>query len=154
MKLRAWQSLCVSAVLGMAVLGHSQSPPTQLVTEPIDETRLVTLHGNVHPLAQARFDRGAASGSLTTGRLLLLLNRPPEREAALAKFLAEAHRPGSGSYHKWLTPEEFGKRFGAADSDVQAVMGWLTSKGFSVHRVSKGKTAIEFSGSFAEVREA
>lgn len=73
---------------------------------------------------------------------------------ALQQFLQEAHRPGSPAYHRWLTPEQFGKLYGPSDSDIAAVRGWLEQQGFSVARVTQGKTAIEFSGTAAELRSA
>ena len=86
--------------------------------------------------------------------MLVMLQRRVEREAALQKFLRDAHTPGSSSYHHWVTPEEFGARFGAADEDVAAVSGWLQSHGFLVPRVAKNRNFIEFSGTAAQVREA
>jgi hypothetical protein len=137
-----------------AVSARAQAPANPLITEPIDETQLVVLHGNVHPLAQARYDVGAVPDSFPAERLLLLLNRPAERETQLQQFLLDVHAPGSASYHQWLTPEQFGERFGPADSDVQTVVGWLTSHGFSVRGVSKSKRLIEFSGTAGQLREA
>jgi subtilase family serine protease len=83
-----------------------------------------------------------------------LLRRSPEREAALQDFLEDAHRPGKASFHKWLRPEEFGKRFGPGDSEIGVVASWLQKHGFTVARVTKGKTAIEFSGTAGQVRDA
>ncbi|MGO9086092.1 MAG: protease pro-enzyme activation domain-containing protein [Terriglobales bacterium] len=128
--------------------------PSRLVTAPIDESRLITLRGNVHPLAQARYDLGSASASAPTGRLLLLLNRPDKQEAALDQYLRDVHTSGSAAYHQWITPQQFGFRFGPADSEIQAVSAWLSAKGFQVARVSKGRTLIEFSGVVGQVNEA
>jgi len=125
-----------------------------IYSQAIDETKRVTLYDNVHPLAQARFDQGLADASVSTGRLLLLLNRPAEREAALEQYLKDVHTLGSANYHQWLTPVEFGTRFGPPDSDIQAVSGWLSAEGFQVARVSKGRTFIEFSGNLGQIGEA
>jgi len=143
-------------VLGSALALHAaaQTPARPLVTQPLDETKLVTLHGSVHPLAQASADRGAASDSFPAQRMILLLNRPPEREAALQQFLQDAHTSGSASYHKWLTPEQIGAQFGPADADIQTAAGWLSSHGFQVAKTSKSKQLIEFSGTAGQLREA
>jgi len=124
------------------------------VTEPVDTTRLVTLHGSVHPLAQPRYDVGMVNESTPAQRLLLVLNRPPDREAAFQQLLRDLHAPGSSSYHHWLASEEVGTRFGPADADLDAVTGWLTSSGFAVNRVSKGRRFIEFSGTVGQVNAA
>jgi subtilase family serine protease len=143
----------LSVLASLSLSLHAQAP-SRLVTKPVDETRLVTLRGNVHPLAQARYDLGAVSPEVPAKRMLLLLGRPSEQETALARYLKDVHTPGSASYHQWLTPEEFGKRFGPVDSDIEAVSGWLSDKGFQVAQVSKGKTLIEFSGTVGQVNEA
>jgi subtilase family serine protease len=132
----------------------SQVPARPLVIQEIDETKLVTLHGSVHPLARAVSDRGAVSDSLVAGRILLLLSAPPERQAALQQFLQTAHTKGSASYHKWLTPEQFGEQFGPADADIESADGWLSSHGFRVSRVTKSKRMIEFSGTAGQLRKA
>jgi subtilase family serine protease len=64
------------------------------------------------------------------------------------------HTPGTASYHKWLTPESFGKQFGPADEDVSAVETWLTGHGFSVTKVNPGKQTIEFAGNVGQFRNA
>jgi len=131
-----------------------QSQSVSRITQPIDERVRITLKGNVHPLAQPQYDLGAVPDSLPVERMFLLLQRPGEQEAALRQFLQAAHRPGNPSYHKWLTPEQFAALYGPDDADVAAVTGWLEEHGFSVARVTRGKTAIEFSGSAGQLRKA
>ena len=126
--------------------GRGASQPASRITQPIDNRVPVSLKGNVHPLAQARYDLGPVADSFPAERMLLLLQRSPERESALQRFLQEAHRPGSPNYHHWLTPEQFAGDYGPADSEIAAVRGWLERQGFSVERVTRGRTAIEFSG--------
>jgi subtilase family serine protease len=146
----------VQLTLAVVCLASAQAqvPAKPLITEPIDETKLVTLRGNVHPLAQARYDAGAVPDAVAANRILLLLNRPAEREAALQQFMKDVHTRGSASYHQWLTPVEFGVRFAPADSDIQQVSGWLGGMGFQVAGMSKGKTLIEFSGTVGQVNQA
>ena len=60
----------------------------------------------------------------------------------------------SPNYHKWLTPARFGELYGPSDQDVRQVTGWLQSNGFTVDRVSSGKTIVEFSGTAGEVQRA
>jgi subtilase family serine protease len=112
------------------------------------------LKGNVHPLALPRYDQGAVSDSFPAERMLLVLQRSPERETALQQFLHDAHAQGNPSYHKWLTPEQFGELYGPDDSEIATVTSWLQKRGFSVARVTKGKTAVEFSGTAGQLRDA
>ncbi|HEY0758297.1 MAG TPA: protease pro-enzyme activation domain-containing protein, partial [Acidisarcina sp.] len=105
--------------------GAALSQTVARITSPIKESTLVTLGGNTHPLAQSRYDQGAAPVSMPTGRMMLVLKRSDRQEAALKAYLAALQTPGSTSYHKYLTPEQFGARYGTADADIQAVSMWL-----------------------------
>jgi len=143
----------LSASLGIAApAAHSQELPR--VLGPIDDSQRVVLQGNVHPLARAEFDRGPVEDSFPAERLLLLLRRSDEQENALREFIEAEHTPGNPAFHKWLTPEEFGRLYGPAGSDLAAVTAWLESHGFTVNRVYPGRTVIEFSGTAAQLREA
>jgi subtilase family serine protease len=124
------------------------------ITQAIDETQLVRLKGNVHPLARPEFDRGVVAASMPLQRMLLVLKRSADQETALAQFLLDQQNANSPNYHKWLTPEQFGAQFGPADTDIQAVTSWLQVHGFQVAKISKGKLAIEFSGTAAQVKQA
>ena len=124
------------------------------ITQAIDETQLVRLRGNVHPLARPEFDQGIVSDAAPMNRMLLLLQRSPEQQAALSKFMDEQLRSDSPNFHKWLTPQEFGNLYGPADADIQTVADWLTRQGFQQIKVGAGRTVIEFSGDVGQVRNA
>lgn len=85
--------------------------------------------------------------------MLLVLSRSDAQEKALRQLLDDQQTAGSPSFHKWLTPEEFGQQFGPADTDVQAVTSWLLNNGFQVDAVSPGKNVIEFSGTVGQLRQ-
>ena len=143
------------AFLGVSVPSRAQTAPAApRILARIDENALTTLRGNTHPLARPEFDQGAAPPDLAMDRMLLVLKRSPEQETALQALLDQQHDKSSGNYHRWLTPDEFGQQFGPADQDIQAITSWLQSHGFQVARVGRGRTAIEFSGTAAQVREA
>src|SRR5260221_6987384 len=124
------------------------------VSEAVDEARRITLSGNVHPLARAEFYRGAVAESQPINRVLLLLKRSDEQEAALQDALSKLQDKSSPTFHQWLTPEQFGAQFGPADADIQAVTDWLTRQGFTDGKIYSGKTVIEFSGSAGQVQRA
>ena len=124
-----------------------------LISEPVDEGRRILLKGNTHPLARPQFSVAAAPLDLPMERMLLVLKRSREQETALLKLLDDQQDKSSSNYHKWLTPEQFGRAFGPADSDIQAVTSWLQSHGFQIAPVGKGRVMIEFSGTAAQVQE-
>ncbi len=146
--------LAIAICILVAALPASGQQPSVRITQPIDESKLVPLAGSVHPLARAEFDRGAASNSLPLHRMLLLLGRSAEQEAALRTLLDEQQRPGSPSFRKWLTPEQFGQQFGPAQADIQTITNWLAVQGFTVNRVAKSGMFIEFDGSAGQLRQA
>src|SRR5437879_1060568 len=137
-------------------LGRAAAQTTNIlgrVTQAVDERNLVVMKGNVHPLARPEFDHGAAPLDLRMDRMLLVLKRSPEQERALQKLLEDQQDKSSPRYRQWLTPEQFGQRFGLGDNDIQKVTAWLQNHGFQNVHVSKGRAVIEFSGTAAQVEE-
>jgi subtilase family serine protease len=148
-------SLAVLSILSLVLLcalGQTNSTRS-LITQPVIETNRITLPGNTHPLARREFDRGAAPLGVSMERMLLVLKRSSELESALRKVLDEQLNGASPNFHKWLTPEQFGRQFGASDEDIRSVTSWLESHGLQAARVSKGRTVIEFSGKVAQVQD-
>jgi hypothetical protein len=145
---------------GLASQADSQSiDKSSRVVEPrltraINDRELVRLKGNVHRLAKTPFDQGIAPPSLVMDRLQLVLSRGPEQQTELKSLLEAQQDRTSPQFHQWLTPEQFGNRFGPADSDIQIAIGWLQSQGFQVNGIAKGKTVIEFSGTAGQIANA
>jgi subtilase family serine protease len=130
-----------------------QSSAERLITQAADESKVMTLKGNTYPLARAEFDGGTVPASLAMDRMLLVLKRSPAQESALEAFLAEQVDESSPNYHKWLTADQFGERFGASKDDISQVTSWLQSHGFQVAPASHGRGVIEFSGNAGQVQE-
>lgn len=120
----------------------------------IDESKLVSLNGNVRPEAITPNDRGRVSDSLQLDHLLLQLKRTPAMEAETQAFLDSQQDPQSPNYHKWLTAAQFGERFGTVEQDISTVKQWLSAKGFAVNEVHPNGMLIDFSGTAGQVREA
>lgn len=156
--MRCLRFLSFLAVLGVLVQPSiSTGQSTQIaprITAPVNESSLVTLTGNVSSRARAEFDLGAASPSTQLSHVRLMLSRTSAQEAALNKYLADLQDKSSPNYHKWLTPAQFGKLYGPADSDIAAIVAWLQSQGLRVDGVSSGRTNIAFSGSVAQIERA
>jgi hypothetical protein len=60
--------------------------PRALITQPIDNTRTVTLYGNTRPEVTASHDRGWVADDFALSHMLLQLKRPPEVESALEAY--------------------------------------------------------------------
>jgi subtilase family serine protease len=144
---------CCSSLAQQNNAAQAQLAAQPLITQPINEHQLTLLKGNTHPLARPQFDLGTAPATLPMQRMLLVLKRSANQEFALRKLLDDQQDKHSVNYHKWLTPEQFGKLFGPADGDMQTITAWLQSHGFQVG-TTKGRTVLEFSGSASQVQEA
>ena len=133
---------------------QSQSSRPGLISQEVNESDLITLKGNTHPLATLAADRGIVPPSTPEDRMVLLLRRSPMQEVALDSLIQSLHDPNSSNFHQWLTPAQFGAQWGAVDSDVSTVTAWLQSHGFEVKGPSAGRTLIEFSGTAGQVQSA
>jgi hypothetical protein len=140
-------------VIGLPASALATAPAPQ-ITQPVNNQQRLALKGNVRPLPRQAQDLGEVTTASPADRLLLLLKRSPAQEADLEQFLSEVHTPGTPSYRQWLTPAQFGTRFGPADADLQAVVAWLQSEGLAVDHINPAKTAIEFSGTTAQIESA
>jgi hypothetical protein len=149
----AGMSMGVGLCLGVATLGQSAAPQARIV-EPVQSDKVVTLSGNVHPMARPANDRGLLADQQPITKIHLLLRRSAAQETALQQLMAQQLDSSSPKFHAWLTPQEFGQQFGPADSDLQAVKNWLASQGFTGLKVNNGKTLIEFEGTAGQVRNA
>ncbi len=115
------------------------------------ENDRVVLHGTVPPKAMPEFDLGPTDPSLPMKRTILLLKIAPEKQAELDRLVAEQQDPSSPNFHSWLTPEEFGKRFGRSPEEIATVKGWLITHGFTIEETARGGAWINFSGTAADV---
>jgi len=142
---------------GIAILGGALLfvPALSAVTAlaPSDEAPLV-ISGSVPPPARPEFDRGPADLDAPMERMILPLKRREGADAEIESLLIRQQDPVSPDYHRWLTPEEFGRRFGLSDDQVGEVVVWLSRHGFRIDSVGRGRGWIQFSGTVREVEEA
>ncbi|MGO8757488.1 MAG: Ig-like domain repeat protein [Terracidiphilus sp.] len=142
-----------AVVLASAVPGFSQTEPADRLTSPIVAAQR-TLTNPVHPLATKQNDLGRVAGTQVFHRMVLLLQRSASQEADLQQLLLNQQNPNSPQYHQWLTPAEFGERFGPSANDTAKISGWLQSQGFTVEKPSNGRLFILFTGTSAQVESA
>jgi subtilase family serine protease len=122
--------------------------------EPVNASDVVILRGTLHPLARPEADIGPSDPHLPLNKMTLALKPRAGASEELEKLLAAQQDPASPHYHRWLTPDEFGARFGAAPEDVASAVDWLTRQGFHVDSVARSRAWIHFSGTAAQVSQA
>src|ERR1035438_7888970 len=120
------------------------------IVDRVGASHTVTVKGQTHPLARPQFDRGAADPAMGISYATVLL----KPAGGLEEFLARQQTVSSPDYHRWLSPEEFGARFGLSDSDTGKLVEWLRSQGLDVHDVARGRHWITFSGTAGTVGRA
>ena len=121
---------------------------------PVNNASAVRLQGTLAPRARADMDRGPVASAMRLDRMTMVFSRTAAQQAELDRLLVAQHDPSSADYHRWLTPEEFGDRFGVTEADVNLVAVWLVAQGFTVDDIARGRTWIAFSGTAAQVEAA
>jgi subtilase family serine protease len=99
-------------------------------------------------------DLGEADSAQATGALTLQFKLVAAQQAALNQLLVDQQNPGSPSYHRWLTPEQFRARFGPTAAQRDAAGRWLSGHGFVVSEASRGGLFVRFSGTVAQAESA
>ena len=138
--------------LAFGFMAFAQSPI--LITQPIDNSNLVTLAGNTRPEAIAANDRGPVADNMLIDHMLLQLQRAAQTEQAAETLIDQFHDPNSSNYHQWLTAAAFGRQFGLAQQDLNKIAAWLQSQGFAVNVVYPSGMLIDFSGTAGQIRAA
>jgi len=124
-----------------------------LITQPIDRAQTVALPGNVRRDLTPERDLGPVEDALEM-RLQVILRHSPEQQADLDNLLARQQQPAAEEFHKWLTPEQFGERFGASQADIATVSAWLESHGMRVNSVLNNAAMIDVTATAGQIRSA
>ena len=125
------------SVVGIACLAQPQS----LLTHHVREATLNGQAQYVGPLP-------------ATQSMRLVVALPIRNQAALDNFLKEVYDSSSGSYHQFLTVEEFTARFGPSQQDYDEVIRFAETHGFTVVSTSRNRLNLDVTGSVAAIEEA
>ena len=148
-------AVCALAVgaLVSGVAARADVPARPMITTAIDDSRVVIVEGNVRPEVAHATDLGRVADSMQFPHLSLLLQRSPEREAAVRRYIDSIHDKASPLFHHWLTAAEINERFGVAPEDLAKVVEWLTGHGFKVNGYSPN-LVMDVSGTAGQIRAA
>ncbi len=149
-KVQKWGALAVALWMLPGVAWCQENRLSGL----IESRQMTVLPGTMHPLAQARYDQGPADPSQVLRPITLVLKRSAAQQAALARLLQDQQNPASKDYHQWLTPQQFGQRFGFSPADVASVSTWLEAQGFTIVDVPLSRNLIVFSGTVQTAQTA
>jgi len=111
----------------------------------------VHLKGNMHGMARPEFDLGRADGGRLIQGISIAFRPSPTQQKDLDQFIAQLGDRKSPNYHKYLTPAQFGERFGMSLNDIAKITAWLQAQGFTNIRVANGRNQISFDGTVAQI---
>ncbi len=101
------------------------------------------MQGTVAPEAL----RLPAFGELSADRSLpIQIWFKPRNQRALEQLLAAQQNPHSPQFHKWITPQEYSRRFGVTQAQFDRLSRWLTLQGFQVTGGSPSSGFIKAAG--------
>ena len=154
-----YRTLCAGAVL---IPGALQVTPAsaqatlapRAITAAVNNSDRVQLSGSVSSAVKRATDLGVVSPTLAAHHVTLVLQRSAARQSALDQYLSDVQNPQSSEFHRWLTPAEYGSRFGAGAEDVQTITAWLQSQGLAIEKTSPAANVITFSGSVGQLESA
>ena len=141
-------ALCASIAQTVA------AAPASRITRAVDPSRTRRIVGSLSPLAQAKNDVGPVDSSMPLDYMVLSYKPSADQQQDLDGLLTDQQNPSSAQFHKWLTPEDFGNRFGLNQQDHSKVAAWLRSEGFTVNESGRGRNWIAFTGNAGQVSRA
>ncbi|HXS76669.1 MAG TPA: protease pro-enzyme activation domain-containing protein [Terracidiphilus sp.] len=131
----------------------AQTPRIRIQNE-VNNSDMIPLRGSQRQVSDLGAEAGRMPASARLSGVSIIFNRSAAQQAELEKLLAAQQDPASPQYHQWLTPEEFGTRFGMSQADVAKVKMWLEQQGLTVERVARSRNMIRFSGTVGQIEMA
>lgn len=150
---RVWAFAVAVFLLLTSGSGLAQGPKPRLVAAISNSSR-VQLPGTRPAIVTRGLDEGALAAGAPVKGMTLVLHPSDAQQADLDQLLSAQQDPTSPLYHQWLTPEQFGARFGVADADLAKIEDWLQGQGFTVDGISRSRTRITFDGTAGQVATA
>lgn len=146
---RAPPHISIVCLLAIPLLGYSAQEDR--ISGPIDGSRVVVLKESRHLTIAPGSDSGVLDPSTPIHEVRMELRQTAAQAADLVSLLEAQRDPSSSDYHRWLTPEEFGERFGVSPHDLSRLTAWLESEGFTIQRVARAANWVAFSGSAGQM---
>jgi subtilase family serine protease len=152
----ALTAVVITLLIGARFSARVHGAPDQhlLITQAIDESKLIRLAGNTRPEANAKNDRGREPDDFAVDHMLLQLKRDPQMEKEFEQFIDSLTEKTSPNFRHWMMADEQGEKYGLAQQDIDTITDWLQGHGFKVGYVYPNRMVIDFSGTAEQIREA
>jgi subtilase family serine protease len=139
--------------LGASALSAHAAPQNRIRTAVADSDR-ASVRETVPGRAKLAADLGEAGSDRMLSSVTLHFSLTDPQQADLTQLLQDQQNPSSPHYHQWLTPQQYGARFGLTSADLAKVQTWLTSKSLKVLEVAPSQNYITVSGSVGQIETA
>ncbi len=118
---------------------------------PLSFSRSVSLsHNTPDAVTRSALDKRADPNT----KLKIVVGLKLRNEAELDAFLKEVSDPNSPSFRKYLSADEFTRRFSPRQNDVDRVVAFLREFGITVIQVTPNRTLIEAEGTVQQLERA
>ena len=131
----------------------SAQKPAVRIRADVNNSAMTTLKGTRLLAEPQERDAGRMPSNTKLNGVSIVFSRSAAQQTALEKLLAAQQDPASPEFHRWLTPEQFGARFGMASADIEKVQRWLEQQGFTIERVARSQNMIRFSGTVGQLEQ-
>lgn len=141
----------LSALLFSAGIGAAIGKAAEdRIRGPIETTASVPVQGGVRDFTVVKAG-GVLDPATRINSVKLVLAQTDLQREDLEQFLEQQRDPASPDYQNWLTPEQYGERFGLSENDLATISSWLQSGGFVIEQVARARNWITFNGSAGQI---
>lgn len=135
-------------------ISWGQIQPAARVNAEINDNDTYKLSGNTKPMLGRALDMGEVSAGFALPRVTMHLAMTVQQHEDLEQLLRQQQTRGAAQFHKFLTPEQYGARFGANLQDMAKIRAWLEWEGFTDIEFGRSRTFITFSGTTTQAQTA
>ncbi|MBI4852273.1 MAG: S8/S53 family peptidase [Acidobacteria bacterium] len=100
--------------------------------------------------SQARLKSSMPTNMMVSGTLHFQLKNEPELDV----LLKEQQDSNSANYRKWLTPTEFGEKFGVSEATYQKTINYLKESGITLTQTWSNRLRLDFQAPVETVQKA
>lgn len=108
------------------------------------------VRGNIPSAALSSAQVGPLASDETVS---IAISLPLRHQAELDALIRDQYDPSSPRYRQFLTPDEFTRRFGPAESDYEAVRAFALRHGLSIDFTEPNRSLLGLKGSVQAVQE-
>jgi subtilase family serine protease len=151
------KKLAAVATAGLVCLGVAQvAAPAGAAVHHASATRMSAGHQRASHAGSGRWEsRATRVGSVkpdTTMHLAVWLKL--RNGSAFDRATRSIFRPGSSSYHRWLTAKQVTRRYSPTRHQVAVVRQYLRSQGFRIDSTAENRAYVNVTGTAAQAAQA